>query len=155
MIKLPRQLKSEKGFTLIELLVVIAIIGVLMVGTLVALNPLAQINKAKDANAKGRMDQAITAVQGYYTTNQAYPQSTGTVSGSGKDLNSWPTDPVGTAMSFSVKPVGCTTACSTVAISFPLQFNDGTNTVWCWRANAGVPTSGDPVATTAALCVAP
>ncbi len=151
--KLLGQSSSESGFTLIELLVVIAIIGVLMVGTLVAINPVAQINKAKDANAKGRMDQAITAVQSYYTSQNpsVYPASFATLVTS-TDLTTTPTDGSGTAMSYS------TSATPGVAISFPLLYNDGTNKIYCWRASKGIPTSGDPVAVPSPAstnCVAP
>jgi len=47
---------KEQGFTLIELLVVIAIIGVLATVMFVAIDPLAQINKSKDANVMSALN---------------------------------------------------------------------------------------------------
>lgn len=63
-----------KGFTLIELLVVIAILGVLAGGILVAINPLEQLNRGRDAGRKSTISQLGNAVQAYYTSQGAiYP----------------------------------------------------------------------------------
>jgi prepilin-type N-terminal cleavage/methylation domain-containing protein len=48
-------IKFQKGFTLIELLVVIAIIGILAGILFVAIDPLAQTNKAEIAKTKSEL----------------------------------------------------------------------------------------------------
>lgn len=62
---------NKSGFTLIELLVVIGIIGVLSTLAAVALNS-ARIS-ARDAVRKSDMNQIGTAMQMYYSDNNAYP----------------------------------------------------------------------------------
>lgn len=68
-----RKLRAMKvrqlGFTLVELLVVIAVIGVLASVVLVAINPIEQINRAKDAGAKSALRQVVDANQRYVTVN--------------------------------------------------------------------------------------
>lgn len=64
----------KKGFTLIELLIVIAILGVLAVVVLVAINPLEQLARTRDAGRISSITQIGHAVQAYYTSqNAAYP----------------------------------------------------------------------------------
>ena len=70
-----------KGFTLVELLIVIAIIGVLAVVVLVAINPVEQLAKTRDAGRISTVTQVGHAIQAYYTahatqTNQ-YPTEAG------------------------------------------------------------------------------
>lgn len=66
--------KFSFGFTLIELLVVIAILGVLAGGVLVAINPLEQLARGRDAGRKTTVDQLGKAVQSFYTSQLAtYP----------------------------------------------------------------------------------
>jgi prepilin-type N-terminal cleavage/methylation domain-containing protein len=101
--------KVSSGFTLIELLVVIAILGVLAAAILVALNPLEQLARGRDAGRKTTVDQMGHAVQSYYTTqNAVYPtQGTAwltTLQNSG-ELKSTPTNP-----SASGYTIGCNTA---------------------------------------------
>ncbi|OGH86529.1 MAG: hypothetical protein A2493_03135 [Candidatus Magasanikbacteria bacterium RIFOXYC12_FULL_33_11] len=67
---------NKKGFTLIELLVVIAIIGVLSTLAVVALGSARQ--KANDAKRLSDIRQVQTALELYYTDNNAYPTTTGT-----------------------------------------------------------------------------
>ena len=64
---------SSKGFTLIELLIVIAILGVLAAGVLVAIDPVEQIARGRDAGRKSVVGQIGRAFQAYYTANTAYP----------------------------------------------------------------------------------
>jgi type IV pilus assembly protein PilA len=65
------QEESEGGFTLIELLVVIIIIGILAaIAIPVFLN---QRKKAVDASIKSDLRTAATALETYFTDNQAYP----------------------------------------------------------------------------------
>ena len=61
------------GFTLIELLIVIAIIGILAAGILTVLNPLTQLQKARDAGRKSDLSQIQRALEIYYNDNNSYP----------------------------------------------------------------------------------
>jgi prepilin-type N-terminal cleavage/methylation domain-containing protein len=98
------------GFTLIELLVVIAILGVLAGGVLVAINPLEQLARGRDAGRKTTVDQLGKAVQSYYTSQSAvYPTEDNvwmtTIQTSG-ELKTLPTNPSGG----SSYDTGCNTA---------------------------------------------
>ena len=64
----------KKGFTLIELLIVIAILGVLAVVVLVAINPVQQLARTRDAGRISTISQLGRAIQSYYTShNGSYP----------------------------------------------------------------------------------
>ncbi len=63
----------KKGFTLIELLVVITLIGILAVAVLSAINPIEQINKAKDAGKRADASQLISALDRYFASNLKFP----------------------------------------------------------------------------------
>jgi general secretion pathway protein G len=65
--------KNRKGFTLIELLVVIGIIGLLSTLAVVALGSARQ--KARDSKRLSDMKQIQTALELYFTDNNAYPAS--------------------------------------------------------------------------------
>lgn len=67
---------NKKGFTLIELLVVIAIIGLLSTLAVVSLNS-ARV-KARDARRMSDLKQISTAMELYYSDNEAYPTTVGT-----------------------------------------------------------------------------
>ncbi len=68
------QEENEGGFTLIELLVVIIIIGILAaIAIPVFLN---QRKKAVDASIKSDLRTAATALETYFTDNQAYNAAT-------------------------------------------------------------------------------
>lgn len=56
------------GFTLIELLIVIAVLGVLAAVVLVAINPLEQLARGRDAGRKSTSGQLAKAVLAYYTS---------------------------------------------------------------------------------------
>ena len=71
-------LKRSGGFTLIELLVVITLIGVLAVAVLSALNPIEQINKARDAGRRSDSSQLINAIDRYYASNEQFPWNSAT-----------------------------------------------------------------------------
>ena len=64
---------SSKGFTLIELLIVIAILGILAAGILVAIDPVEQLSRGRDAGRKSAVTQLGRALQAYYTANSNYP----------------------------------------------------------------------------------
>ncbi|HSA83424.1 MAG TPA: type II secretion system protein [Patescibacteria group bacterium] len=88
------------GFTLIELLIVIAILGVLAGGILVAINPLEQLSRGRDAGRKTTIQQLGNAVQSYYTSQGAvYPTEDNvwmtTLQTSG-ELKTTPNNPSGT-----------------------------------------------------------
>lgn len=72
---------NKKGFTLIELLVVIAIIGLLSTLAVVALGQARE--KARDSKRLADLKQIQTALELYYTDNNAYP--TGTALNLGED----------------------------------------------------------------------
>jgi len=66
------------GFTLVELLIVIALIGVLAAALVATLNPIEQINKARDARFKNDASELLAALERYYASTQSYPWVDGT-----------------------------------------------------------------------------
>lgn len=60
---------NKKGFTLIELLIVMAILGVLAVVVLVAINPVQQLARTRDAGRKSGVAQLGRALEAYYTSH--------------------------------------------------------------------------------------
>ena len=123
----------ERGFTLIELLVVIAILGVLAGAVLVAINPLEQLARGRDAGRRTTIQQLGGAVQAYYTNQGAvYPSqgtmwmTTGTEDGStglqvAGELKIIPVNPGGT---------GYTRGCNTVNVE---QENSSGGTGYCYQ----------------------
>lgn len=107
----------KKGFTLIELILIISILGILSVGVLTALNPIAQIQKANDAKRKSDISQVQRALELYYQDNNAYPASTSdfkiSINGSAVAwgsswepyINVLPQDPVSTNVYIYYSPV--------------------------------------------------
>jgi prepilin-type N-terminal cleavage/methylation domain-containing protein len=101
--------KKNVGFTLIELLVVIAILGVLAGAVLIAINPLEQLARGRDAGRRTTIQQIGSAVQAYYTNQGAvYPTqgtlwlTTGTAGGttgltSAGELKITPSNPTATS----------------------------------------------------------
>lgn len=66
------------GFTLIELLIVIAVIGVLAAIVLLAIDPVQQFARARDANRKQVVSTMGRALRAYATFhNSEYPPATG------------------------------------------------------------------------------
>ena len=61
----------QKGFTLVELLIVIAIIGILVVGILVALDPVEQTRKASDSNTLRTANEVKGATNRYYVARKS------------------------------------------------------------------------------------
>lgn len=65
---------GKSGFTLIELLIVIAILGVLAVVVLLALNPVQQLARTRDAGRISGVTQLGHAVEAFATSNNGvYP----------------------------------------------------------------------------------
>ncbi len=62
-----------KGFTLVELLIVIALIGVLAVAVLAAINPLEQLNRARDTGMESDASQLLAAIDRYYASHEEFP----------------------------------------------------------------------------------
>lgn len=67
----------NKGFTLIELLIVMAILGVLAVVVLVAINPVQQLARTRDAGRKSTVTQLGHALEAYYTSHGGSYLTTG------------------------------------------------------------------------------
>jgi len=67
---------SFRGFTLVELLIVIAVVGIMATGLIVLLNPLAQIQKSRDAQRKSDLSEIQKALEMYYQDYNRYPVST-------------------------------------------------------------------------------
>jgi prepilin-type N-terminal cleavage/methylation domain-containing protein len=111
---------SVKGFTLIELLIVIAVIGVLAAVILVAIDPIEQLARGRDAGRKSSVNQLGRALQAYYSVNSAYPavggwvaDPTNTLIVSG-EIKVFPTNPV---PPLPASPL-CTGAGSAIANNF-------------------------------------
>ena len=65
--------RQNKGFTLLEILLVIAAIGILAAIVIVAINPLRQIGKARDATRLASLNTLQKALEQYYISNGRYP----------------------------------------------------------------------------------
>lgn len=64
---------KTQGFTLVELLVVIAILSILLLMAIFILDPITQLNKARDAQRKQDLTQIRNALDTYYNDNNCYP----------------------------------------------------------------------------------
>jgi type IV pilus assembly protein PilE len=69
---------KNKGFTLIELIVAIGILGILAVAAIMALDPVAQLQKSNDTRRKSDLAQVQRALETYYQDNNKYPIVTAT-----------------------------------------------------------------------------
>lgn len=106
-----------KGFTLIELLVVIAIIGVLAAVVLVAINPVQQLARTRDAGRKNTIGTLGNSMEAYATTHSGSYVTEST---------SWITALV-TAGEVSVAPAAVTYSAGPTACS-----NAAQNSTWCY-----------------------
>jgi len=133
------QVVNIKGFTLIELLVVMVIIGILAMAVIVAVNPLRNINQAKEANVKTDMSQIVHALKAYLTTNDGkYPDVSSpplqnlVVS---KDLDPLPIQPDGTHYNYQRSTTCEPGTCS--AVVWGKLYNAPAGTIWCWDSASG------------------
>ena len=121
----------KRGFTLVELLVVIAIIGVLAVVVLVAINPVQQLARTRDAGRKSAITQMGHAMEAYATTkNGVYIDESAT----------WP-DLLVAAGELSIVPSNIVYSV-TGTDTFDCTFEYSTRN-WCYDATTG--TGGSPV----------
>lgn len=67
------QQKHLKGFTLIEILIIVTLIVILAVGVITLLNPVGELDKARDAKRKSDLAQIQRLLELYYNDNESYP----------------------------------------------------------------------------------
>jgi prepilin-type N-terminal cleavage/methylation domain-containing protein len=88
---------AKRGFTLIELLIVIGILGILAAAILVALNPLEQFARGRDAGRITTVNQLGHSIQGYHASqNSVYPAQGATwmtILQTAAELKALPTNP--------------------------------------------------------------
>lgn len=98
---------KQKGFTIVELLVVIVVIAILVALTLPNLFSLQE--RARDDERKNDLKNIQTALEAYYSDNNAYPAATSDLETD--YIDSVPTDPDDdSAYTYTATPSGCTTA---------------------------------------------
>ncbi len=73
---LAESLRSQDGFSLIELLVVMGVLGVLIGGAVFTINPLEQLQKARDTQRKNDLSQVARALEAFYQDYGSYPENT-------------------------------------------------------------------------------
>ena len=66
---------NNRGFTLVEVIVVILIFSVLVSMSLIAINPIKQLQKARDAQRQHDMSQIRNSLELYYNDKNCYPSS--------------------------------------------------------------------------------
>ncbi len=111
--------ERDKAFTLIELLISISIVGIILLITLLVINPSALRAKARDSLRANNLKSIQAAIQLYYVDNKSYPlSSVGTpawikitgsdalsqaLTGSPQYMRSVPLDPSQTSVSGSAE----------------------------------------------------
>lgn len=104
MFNFKRRSDTEKGFTLIELLVVIAIIGILASVVLASLN--SARTKARDARRVADVKQLQLALELYFDSNTAYPDTLADLATDGH-IPVIPGDPLGAGSTGLCRPSYC------------------------------------------------
>lgn len=61
------------GFTLVELLIVIGILGAIALIVIAAINPIEQLNRARDTRFRSDSGQLVSAVDRYFATVSQFP----------------------------------------------------------------------------------
>jgi len=104
----------SRGFTLIELLIVIGVIGVLAAVILVAIDPVEQLARGRDAGRKSSVAQLGRALLAYYTNNSVYPAAVAgwdtTVLVNSGDIKVAPVDPTPQTIATTCAIAGTVTA---------------------------------------------
>jgi prepilin-type N-terminal cleavage/methylation domain-containing protein len=109
---------KNKGFTLIELLIVMAVLGVLAVVVLVAINPVQQLAKTRDAGRKSGVTQMGHALEAYYTSQGGeYP-----------DAGTWAADLVDSG-DLSILP-------SMITNSLTSDCSTNASNAWCYNEDS-------------------
>lgn len=67
-------IKKKSGFTLMELLIIVALIAIIATAMIILLNPMQQINKARDAQTKSNLSTLKKAFEDYYNDKSCYPK---------------------------------------------------------------------------------
>ena len=138
--------KNKLGFTLIELLIVIAIIGLLSTLSVLALNQ-ARI-KSRDTKRVADVKQMMTALEMYYSDNNAYPSSS-TSTAHGGSIGS------GTVTYLKIIPTPPTTADGTCAAATDYTYySTGNNTYtisYCLGSAVSDITAGNHTSTPASI----
>jgi len=78
---LQRIKNSIRGFTLVELILVMAVLGVMATTLIIAINPLGQFQKSRDAQRKSDLRQIQSALEMFRSDNGSYPTSLTNCSG--------------------------------------------------------------------------
>src|SRR3990167_6025487 len=102
-----------KGFTLVELLLVIAVLGILVIGMLVAINPVEVQKKARDSKRLADLRTLHTLLVYYINDGNAIPAtgigSVNGISSTGQPGNNAATGTISTQNNQSACPSGTTT----------------------------------------------
>ena len=111
-----------------------AIIAILAGATLVAINPLRNINQAKDSNVKSDMSQIVLGLKSYLTTHEGKYPDVGTPPLQGlvdsKDLDAVPQQPDNTDYQYQRSATCDSSSCD--AVVWGKLYNAPPGTVWCW-----------------------
>lgn len=142
---------SEKsGFTLIELLVVLAVLAVVVGAVVVAIDPIGQINRAKDGQIKNDIGSISTALQSYYSFYGEYPAVLSDLVSSG-DLIRIPTPPDSPpgpdyTSGYTTSTQGCDGGLRCwVMVWYALKAPQGNKILWCWVSTWGAAQSKSSV----------
>ena len=141
-----RMKKLNKGFTLIELLVVIAVLGILAAVVLVAINPTARIQDARNSGVRSDIGQLGTAMEAYFTENNGnYPTSALSELVSDDQLKQLPSPPSGRDTSNCVSSYVYVTGSTEAAAYSDLEPCGGSETYYVYWTACGQATESDAV----------